>query len=225
MKKYPNMPYQMIPGWPTSIERRAANEPISFHYHDVEEWLEVESGQMRFTPATDKEEHSVWVSAGEALRLPQGEVHRVLIGPAGVAYKMWTPVEVPENDFAHELDDESLALIEENLKVPDVENTGNMGFFERFLSETFTFRTATGKLLDRNAFLNRSAAPIIRKQSESLRILHKSEDSILLSTIIHTTPKGGGERQSVSNNRLFVREQGVWKCRIWLNYPEPVALP
>lgn len=223
MKKYQTMPYQLVMSWPVSIEQHGANDEYGFHYHDVEEWLEVESGQICFMPATGKEEQSVWVSAGEALHLSQGEVHRVKIGPAGVTYKMWTPVEVPKNDFVHQLDDESLALIQENLKVPAAEDAGDKGFFEGFLSEAFIFHTATGKLLNKEAFLKRPAAPITRTQSSSFCILHKSKDSILLSTVIHTEPKGGGKRQSFNNTRLFVREQGVWKFRVWLNNSEPVS--
>jgi len=218
MNIYRTMPHQLIEGWSAQWVQHAGDDQFGFHYHDVEEWLEVQSGDIRFFSAGGVEYHA---SAGEALHIPLGEVHRVQIGSGGVTYQMWTPIAVNEDAFAHKLDDEELALVQKNLGVPDAEDAGNMEFFKDFLSDTLIFRTAKGLLLNKGAFLKRPPASITRVQSDGVRFLHKSGDSILLSTVIHTMLKDGGERQSNSNNRLFVREDKIWKCRVWLNYPEP----
>jgi hypothetical protein len=122
-------------------------------------------------------------------------------------------------------DAEDISLIEKNLAVPKAEDSGDSAFFDDFLSEELMFRAASGKLLNKQAFLKRTPANITRIPSDSVCVLHKSPDSVLLSTIVHTLAEGG-RRQTYSNYRTCVREgeeKERWRLRIWLNYPEATA--
>jgi hypothetical protein len=69
-----------------------------FHYHEVEEWLEVTQGAFSFYPAGELVSPGtspITCKAGDKLHIPQGEVHRVeIVDPAGVTYTMWTPIHV-----------------------------------------------------------------------------------------------------------------------------------
>jgi hypothetical protein len=209
---------------------------VGYHYHDVEEWLEVLEGEISFFPVGELESAVVACALveGEVLKIPRGEIHRVEIGPHGVKYNMWVPVYV--EPFMNMLNDEEISLIRKNLKLPIVENqwdardpnvpvaqarSREKSFLEDLVSEDLMFRTASGKLLiGKMAYLERPPAEVIREASNSVRILHKSPESMLLSTVVHTQPKEGGSRKSFSNIRLFVKENDIWKCRVWINHPE-----
>jgi mannose-6-phosphate isomerase-like protein (cupin superfamily) len=224
MQIYQNMPRKLVDGWPTEMVSHEAEKQFPFHYHEFEEWLEVMEGKITFFSAGRKPYE---LSKGEALYIPPGEVHRVQVGPEGVKYNMWWSVQVPDEDFMRELDAEDLSLIDKNLKVPSVEDSEDRAhfkaFFDEFLSEKLVFHTAGGQLVTKNAFRDRKLADFKRIPSDSVRVLHKSSESIFVSTAIHTESKAGGSRQSYSNLRLFVREKDMWKCSVWLNYREPIA--
>jgi hypothetical protein len=219
MKIYFNMPREFVDGWAMSTERHDAGEPVPFHYHDVEEWLQVQTGEICFVSAGGRDYRP---SVGQVLQIPRGEVHRVEFGPNGVEYQMWVPVAVRDQDFAKLLNDEDVALIEKNLAVPQAEDSGNTSFFNEFLSGQLMFRAASGKVLDKSGFIGRGFTNRSRIPSDSVRVLHKSSESVLLSTAV-AIPGTDGPPQLFSNERLFVREEERLRCRVWLNYPELVA--
>src|SRR3954454_19077137 len=72
----------------------AHGQDADFHYHEVEEWLEVTQGAFSFYPAGHlvKPTTPILCNQGAKLYIPQGEIHRVEIDRAGVTYDMWTPV-------------------------------------------------------------------------------------------------------------------------------------
>ena len=76
-------------------------ETVDFHYHDVEEWLEVLEGTITFFSAC---EQPYAPAVGEALNIQPGEVHRVELGPEKVKYRMWLPVDMSGKTFEHKLD-------------------------------------------------------------------------------------------------------------------------
>ncbi len=222
MKVYRNMPRELVDGWATSIVSHAGGQPFDFHYHEVEEWLEVLEGDICFVSAGGVEYP---LFQNQALNIPQGEVHQVRVGPNGVKYNMWLSAEVSDEDFSKKLDDQDLSLIKKNLEVLKAEDSEDRefyrAFFDDFLFEEFTFRGADRKLLNKRAFLERAPANFTRIESDSIRILHESPGIVLLSTVVHTQPKAGGARSSFTNFRLFVTEEGIGRCRVWINYPEP----
>jgi hypothetical protein len=246
MERHVSVPHRP-PGWPPPLlVGHKVGEDAPFHYHEVEEWLEVEAGEITFFPAGELAGHAVpsyTCVKGDVLRIPQGEIHRVTIGPAGVTYRMWTPV--PSGPcFQRKLDPDLEDLIRRNLELPAVENHYDERirnprlatpqgvqvntFLDEFVSEALVMRTAGGSILDRRAYLTRGPADITRYPSDSVRILHKTPDptypdheSVLLSTVVHTRGGSKGPLQ-ITNLRLFDKEGGrTWKCRVWMNYPEP----
>ena len=219
MQIYSNMPLELVKGWVPSDEHEDFTEkPVGFHYHDVEEWLQVTKGKVTFISAGGMRYP---LDVGEALQIPRGEVHDVEIGADGVDYKMWVPVAVPSERWENKLSDEDMDLIRTNLAVPGHEDSGNAQFFGGFLSDQLTFRTADGQVLDKERFLLRGFENRKRQPSDSVLVLHKTPQDVLLSNVV-TLPGPAGP-QSFTNLRLLVRGKGGSKCRVWLNYPEPGA--
>lgn len=202
MRKYMSMPRELVDGWPTTVERHEAGESAPLHFHQVEEWLEVQQGDVWFYSAGKREEY---VGEGAALNIPRGEVHSVQVGPKGVEYRMWVPEQVADETFQQDLDAENLDLIAKNLEVPGAENSKGSPrnpeyfrrFFDQFLSDALTLRTADGAILSKVGFLNRDPGPDVREASDSLQILHRYADSVLISTVVHTRPKEGGDAEGV----------------------------
>jgi hypothetical protein len=55
MEKYRIMPGQVVDGWPSEdVHHLPGSEPVDFHYHDVEEWLEVLEGTITFFTAGER---------------------------------------------------------------------------------------------------------------------------------------------------------------------------
>ena len=241
MRKYQSMPDQVVACW-VDEDVHEKSGTVNFHYHNVEEWLEILKGEMTFFSAADR--HEFPLGEGQALHIPQGEVHRVEIGPGGVTYRMWTPVKLPK-PFRLDLDPDVLQLIERNLKVHDQENQWDRRdpsapreeleqkdeykFLSGFVAEDLIFHTAAGSVLrTREKYVWRTPSPgLWRSSSGSVRILDLQRDgpsgpvtSMLLSTVVHTR-KEADPRNSVVNFRSFIKEPGGWVCRLWLNYREP----
>jgi len=239
MDRHESMPAGVVAGWTTREETHPPGERVDFHYHRVEEWLEVVRGGICFftVGARDISKRGIPVSVGQALRIPPGEVHRAEIGPEGVNYRMWMPRSDAEG-FTQRLQDDLLRLIEENLALPEVENRWelrnrdepgpgdreNEAFLRSLLSPALTFRTVMGSYLDLPRYLARPApkSPSVRSSSGTVQILHAGADSLLLSTVVETRAPDG-TTAAFTNARLFVREDARWKLRVWLNAREPGA--
>lgn len=217
MKIHSNIPDVITNNWTCSIERHVGKEMVAFHYHDVEEWLQVVRGQISFFSAGEKEYR---LSVAQVLQIPRGEVHRVEISPNGVEYRMWVPTAASREHFANELNEEDIRLIKDNLDLPKAEDNGNVLFFNGFISEQLLFRTAMGAELDKAGFIGRGFRNRNR-HSDSIRVLCKGLDCVLISAVV--TIEEGGAPQSFINERLFVREGSALKCRVWLNSPEPAS--
>jgi hypothetical protein len=234
MNIHQGMPREMVDGWPSEdVHHPPGSDPVHFHYHDVEEWLEVLEGTITFFTARERPYSP---AVGQALNIQPGEVHRVEIGPEGVKYKMWLPVDMTGKTFQHKLDEPDMALVRRNLDLPEFENrwdersadatgTGdpNREFLDDVTSAELIFRNAKGKYLGKNAYLSRPRAPLTRTPSDTICILYKDADHVLLSTVVQTQSTATGARELYSNTRLFVRAGGSWKCRVWMNFPEPLS--
>jgi hypothetical protein len=233
MERFDSMPREAAEGWLWQDVAHPAGEQMPFHYHDIEELLEVTLGALRFVTPGGRE---FSVTRGQALRIPPGEVHRVDIGPEAASYHMWTPREERDGAFPHRVSEELLTLLKDNLALPDVENRwerrnrarpsqedgDDEAFLLNMLLGMLIFRTAKGLYLDRGQYLRRPQPEpaIVRSTSGSIQVIHETSDTALLSTVVETS-RSNGARASSSNVRLFVKEEGAWKCRVWLNSPEP----
>ena len=117
MKDYAAVPSELVNGWQESVESWLGRKPIRFHYHDVDEWLTVASGEITFLTLANT---PFRVDVGRSLHIPHGEVHRVEIGSQGVEYRMFVPIAVPT--FANKLDEEELDALRRNLQFPEHED-------------------------------------------------------------------------------------------------------
>src|SRR5258708_38277213 len=82
-------------------------KPVGFHYHDVEEWLQVTEGKATFVSAGGMQYP---LDVGDVLQIPRGEVHNVEIGPGGVDYQIWGPGAVPAANWENNLTDGDMDL-------------------------------------------------------------------------------------------------------------------
>jgi hypothetical protein len=216
MKTYPQVPMSILEGWRSGEEVHPSGEQVAFHYHDLEEWLEVLEGRISFFDLAGRESR---LAAGSVFMIPRGEVHRADIGPDGVRYRMLLPVDLPDT-FANRLSADEIAMLQANLLFPVREDNlaGEAAqFFGEHLSEALTFCRANGDVVGkdafRGAFTNRS-----RRSSGTVQILNRTPSAILLSTIV-SVGVDGPDPTHFTNIRLFAKEGDAWKCRIWVNYP------
>ena len=221
MKIYASMPRQIVHGWVESDEVLEAKGQAGYHYHDVEEWLEVTSGDITFFTLTNQ---PCKPAVNQALQIPRGEVHRVEAGSKDVKYRMWVPkpgpLPDPGGNFAKTLHAEQVELLRDNLRFPYREDNADRAFFERILSKDLTFCTAAGQILQgKEAFFERGFERSDRRSCGSARVLNRTTDSLLLSTVV-IVAGGGGPPKSYTNVRHFIQEEGRPKCRLWANYPE-----
>jgi mannose-6-phosphate isomerase-like protein (cupin superfamily) len=261
MRQYSTMPLQLVEGLTPRPTPHPRGEQRPYHYHDAEEWLQVVEGEITFFSAgdlqrtllapgdplpftTDQVRYSL--GPGEALHIPQGEVHRVEGGSRRATYNMWAPGDLGY----HELEEEDRLLVWENLRLPGFENvwttrggdplpdpvTDAGAFLRDFVSEELTFSTAGGVILGKSDYLRRTGgAP--RTPSDGVRILYKKAPEgetparMLVQTVVHT--RDADTRASYANYRLFYNEGPSgsepsprdprvrgWKCRVWMNCPE-----
>jgi hypothetical protein len=216
MKIYANMPRQIVDGWISSTERRRAGDKVEFHYHKVEEWLEVLTGDMSFFTLGQQQYHC---RVGQVLNIPRGEVHRVEVGTNGVEYQMWLPVPASGESFEKLLARPDVDLILKNLDFPKREDAKDAAFFSGILSDQLTFCGVDGKVLDKKGFIDKGFVNLGRASSGSVRVLNRKEGSLLLSTVVTVADKDGPSK-SFTNVRLFVEEKGDLRCRVWVNYRE-----
>lgn len=215
MKTYSTMPNQVVHGLVSSMETLAAGFRADFHYHDLDEWLEVINGDITFLTLSDQ---PYQVGVGQALHIPRGEVHRVEVGSEGVEYQMW--IRAPTvGTFSNQLTPEEVALLQKNLEFPIREDAGDAPFFDGILSDQLMFCGVDGVVLDKARFIGRGFVRRGRNSAGSARVLNRTTESLLISTVV-TVAGAGGPPQSFTNVRLFVQESGEPKCRIWMNYRE-----
>jgi hypothetical protein len=216
MKIHTVLPQTLLDGWTSSQETHPAGQTVEFHYHDVEEWLEVRRGEITFFTLSDQ---ALPLRAGAVLHIPRGEVHRAEIGPDGVEYQMYLPV-APATAFANRLAAEELALLRTNLAFPiREENTDGHAaeFFATHLSDQLAFCRADATVVGKDAFRGGFVARN-RTSSGTVSVLNRTPNGILLSTVV-TMGAGGPAAKSFTNIRLFVNESGAWRCKMWVNHP------
>jgi hypothetical protein len=233
MQKFERLPEGVVTGWASEDVFAEKGRVFPHHFHELEEWLEVLEGNIAFFSAGDSDDSpSFPLGPGQALTIPRGEVHRVVVGARDVTYRMWTPIKAPSK-FAKEIDPDLWQLIRDNLEIPAKENVWDVRnknepievqrkmdeyyFLEGLLDDGLIFRAGNGDEFDKSRYLARRTGSDKRVSPGSLRILDRRDASILLLTLVHT----GDTRLSFANLRLFVKDRSErWRCRVWLNYPD-----
>jgi hypothetical protein len=218
MRIYPSLPLPIVEGWALSNQIHPALQKVDFHYHDVEEWLEVLRGGITFFVLSGQ---AFPLSVGGVLQIPRGEVHRADIGAEGVEYRMHLPVEMTDA-FANRLSPDEIAMLQTNLEFPIREDNRDgqaVEFFDGHLSEALTFCRADGTVVCKDAFRDRDKlTDRDHRSSGTARILNRTPKGILLSTVV-TVGATSAAPKHYTNVRVFAKESEIWKCRIWVNYP------
>jgi hypothetical protein len=220
MKEYAAVPGELVNGWQESVQSWPGGKKIKFHYHDVDEWLTVVSGEITFFTLADA---PFQVDVGRALHIPRGEVHRVEVGSRGVEYRMFVPIAVPT--FANTLEDEEVEALRCNLQFPEYEDgppENGREFFKDALSERLVFCRANGKCEGKQEFLAGLSGEGNRSSSGSLQVLNKTSNGIFISTVVQM---GKAKQTKWYTNVRFLEKDDEEKlrCRIWVNYPQPVS--
>jgi hypothetical protein len=218
MRTYSALPRPLLDDWVTRDITQAPGTRVGYHYHDTDEWLEVLRGGMTFVTLSER----AWpLTPGAVFFIPRGEVHRVDIGSEGVDYRMFVPIATPTG-FANELSPDQVQMLQVNLAFPArEENTDGAAapFFAAHLSDALAFARADGAIVGKDTFREGFIARD-RRTSGTACVLHRTADSLLLSTVV-TVGATGPAPKHFTNMRLFVREGAAWRCRLWMNYPEP----
>jgi hypothetical protein len=198
--------------------KRPAAEVIDFGYYDVEVWLEVFKGEITFDTLSDGKGKGVQLRTNDILWIPRGEVHRIVVAPRGAEYRLYATVEIPK---AVTLSPDAVEMLRTNLKFPSQEeNTDGHAaeFFQAHLSEALVFCKVSGEVIGKKKFLEKFVKNN-RVSSGTVCVLNRTGKGILLSTVVTMSPNGA--RASFTNVRLFAEEEdGTWKCRMWINYPQ-----
>jgi hypothetical protein len=221
MQTYTNLPIALLDGWIPREQTHPPLQQVGYHYHNVEEWLEVIHGGITFYSLSDQP----WrLAAGAVFRIPRGEVHRAEIGPSGVVYRMYLPIDHTAG-FSIPLSDGELALLKTNLEFPEREENADRGtaqFFAEHLSQHLAFCRVDGTVAGKEAFRG-GFLPRGRSSDGTIRVLNRTADALLLATgvIVGT---GTAEAKTITNVRLFKQEDGGWKCRVWVNFPAAASL-
>jgi hypothetical protein len=216
VKVYAELPEELLDGWDESPQALSADQKAGFHYHDVEEWLRVERGEITFFTLGEERFH---VEVNRALRIPRGEVHRAEAGPEGVEYRMFLPIAVPE--FAEKLTEHQLDVLRRNLEFPDHEDgrgEDGPGFFDRALSDDLVFCRANGVVVDKQQFIKDAFVDKHRSSAGSVRVLNRTDQGLLISTDVDQVDAAG--THSFTNLRFLAAEGGTLRCRLWANYPQ-----
>jgi hypothetical protein len=216
MKTYSGLPQALLKDWAATTETHPALQRVGFHYHDVDEWLEVMRGEITFFSISGQ----AWpLAVGNVFQIPRGEVHRADIGAGGVEYRMYLPLAMT-GAVANRLSDDELDMLRTNLEFPiREENTDGRAaeYFAEHLSDALVFCRADASVVDKTTYRSAFTARG-RSSSGTLAILNRAENGILLSTVV-TTGTGGASPKPFTNVRLFVKEDGAWRCRLWVNFP------
>jgi len=219
---YSSLPTALLDGWTSREQTHPPLEQVGFHYHHAEEWLQVTQGEITFYSLS----RQPWpLAAGSVFRIPRGEVHSAEIGAAGVTYRMYVPIEFGAG-FSIPLDAGELKLLATNLEFPLREENADGGagrFFTEHLSDHLAFCRANGDVVGKKTYLEKFTA-MGRSSDGTVCILNRTADAVLLSTGV-TVGTGTPGAKSFTNLRLFKQEDGVWKCRVWVNVPAAPSPP
>jgi len=217
MKLYARVPQDLVDSWEQSSQTLPSNQTVGFHYHDVDEWLTVVQGGITFFTLADELFH---VEIGRALHIPRGEVHRAEADADAVECRMFLAGAIPT--FVNELTALEVNALQDNLEFPDYEDgriENGEKFFVNALSDQLVFCRASGVCVGKRQFIDEAFVDKGRFSARTLQILNKTEQGLLISTVVNASG-ADGEINSFTNVRFLAVEDGALRCRLWVNYPQ-----
>ncbi len=223
MKVYAAVPAGSVDAWRESPKKLPSAQTIGPHYHDVEEWLTVVSGEIMFFTLAGE---PFRVDVGRSLHIPRGEVHHVKVGSQGAEYRMFVPITEPMS--VNVLTGKEVIALRQNLEFPNYEDgraENGLQFFESTLSDQLLFCRADGKCDNKEEFIAPFCAETIdnrdRSSSGSIKVLKKSENGLVISTVVQVGK--ADQAKWYMNVRYLEKEEGKLRCRFWVNYEQAVS--
>jgi lipoprotein NlpI len=112
-------------------------------------------------------------------------------------------------------------LIELNTKIVNMEQKGSAAtdYFTNLLSEELIFRRASGKVDNKDKFIEKlqEPSPFISRHAEDV-VVELIDDRHALVRLIVTTTKADGSKQRFRNIRSFSRSGENFILEFWYNY-------
>jgi Domain of unknown function (DUF4440) len=105
------------------------------------------------------------------------------------------------------------------------ERNGDAEFFRRHLADGLRFRRASGKVIDKVAFIKDLSADGNSNElleAEGIEVLPYNESLALCSLLIRFKGMRGGAPVNgvFRNTRVFARIEAGWTCTLWFNTKE-----
>ena len=102
------------------------------------------------------------------------------------------------------------------------ELTADAKFFTTHLADGLQFRRASGKVVDKSRYLADLGAPGStneRLEARDIEVLRYGADLAVCSLLVDFkgTRDGRPSEGMVRNTRVFVGNDGAWKCALWFN--------
>lgn len=112
------------------------------------------------------------------------------------------------------------ALVGLNTQIAQMEQQGESSreFFQKYLSDQLIFRRASGKVVDKSAFLEGLRNnPFASRVTEDISV-DLLNDRALVTLIVIGTRKDDNSVHRYRNVRLFSRKGDDWILELWYNY-------
>jgi lipoprotein NlpI len=112
-------------------------------------------------------------------------------------------------------------LIDLNTEISNMEQQGSAAtnYFTNLLSDELIFRRASGKVDNKDKFIEKLKEPIpfISRHAEDV-VVELIDDTRALVRLIVTTKKADGSKQRFRNIRMFSRSGENFILEFWYNY-------
>ena len=125
--------------------------------------------------------------------------------------------------------DDERTLVALNEKFAEAELGRDEEFFRSVLADDLVFRRASRARVGKAKYLEDlldERNRYDRVEAEDVEVIAYRTDLALTSLRVHAAGERAGERfeGDYRNTRLFVKENGEWRCAVWFNTPEPAPV-
>jgi ketosteroid isomerase-like protein len=113
-------------------------------------------------------------------------------------------------------------LREINARIADAERQRDAAYLEGVLHDELVFRRADGSLATKRDYLDAVPKRRYDRLESDVVEVHEKGDSAVVTVIVDAagqTQDGTAFGGRFRNVRVFVRDGGGWRCRIWVNTP------
>jgi ketosteroid isomerase-like protein len=113
-------------------------------------------------------------------------------------------------------------LTQINVGIGDAEKRQDATDLEPVLHDDLVFRRADGKLISKQQYLDAVPTRVYERLDADVVEIHEKDESAVVTVIVDaagTTADGSRFDGRFRNVRVFVKDDGRWLCRLWVNTP------